>query len=527
MASVTASEGVEQPPIAAPIHPARLIPPMQRRILMTLVMFATVMQTLDSTIANVALPHMRGSLGASPESINWVLTSYIVASAIATPVTGWLSDRFSRRTLLLSAVVMFTAASFLCAISTTLPMIVAARLLQGMFGAFILPIGQSLVLDMYPQEKHAQAMTMYSLVVLTAPVMGPVLGGWLTDQFDWRWVFLINLPIGAIVAFGIYIFMPVRKVESTRFDIGGFALLFVAVGALQLMLDRGTQNDWFESTETIIECALAVGAGWAFMVHTITARAPILPALIFRDRNLSVTSIFAMIIVGLVLSASALLPPMLQALMGHDAFGAGVLVAPRGLAMCISMVTAGWLVKKMDPRILLFFGLATTAVGLRIMMHFNLDMDSRPVILSGLIQGFGFGFVSLPMNLSALATLDPKYRTQGAGLFALSRNLGGSIVIALMSALLVRQQQVSHADIAAHVNMPAIPYVGLPQAGDVPAIAMSVLNGEVTRQAAMISYTDVYTAMFWMIVISAPLVLLMRPSRPKGAEDAAVAATME
>ena len=340
-------------------------------------------------------------------------------------------------------------------------------------------------------------------------------------------MFLINLPIGIVAIAGVVMFMPRARAVASRFDAFGFALLFLALASFQLLLDRGQQNDWFESPETIVEAALAAGAAWAFAVHTLTARAPLLPIAVFRDRNLVLSSVFVLLIMGLVIASSALLPPLLQRLMGHDAYGAGLITAPRGIGMVVSMVLAGRLARMIDTRLLILAGLALTAISVRMMMGFSLEMGSGPVIVSGLIQGFGFGFVSLPLNLTAFATIDARWRTQGAGLYALCRSIGGSAAIALMTALLARQGQISHADLSAHITEQSIPLIGAGQALAVSQSAMQMVEGEIERQAAMIAYLDAFTAMFWAIIAAAPLVLLMRSPRALDAEAAAHAAAME
>jgi DHA2 family multidrug resistance protein len=496
---------------ALPVDPAR------RAILMTLVIAATVMQVLDQTIANVALPHMQGALSAAPDTISWVLTSYIVASAVATPVTGWLSDTMGRRNLLIMTVAGFTAASALCAVSVSLPMMVAARLMQGAFGAFIIPAGQALLLDINPKSRHPQAM-------------GPVLGGWLTDTFDWRWVFMINVPIGILALIGLLIFMPRVPATASRFDMSGFGMLFVAIGAFQLMLDRGQQNDWFESTETIIEAVSAATAGLAFIIHTLTSEEPLLPPTIFRDRNLVISCLFILMVVGLVMASSALIPQLLQSLMGYDAYGAGLVTMPRGVAMAASMIFGGRLAAIIDRRIIILFGMMLTAISMRMMMGASLDMSGHLIVISGIVQGFGFGCVFLPLNLMAFGTIDPRFRTQGAALYSLARSLSGSIAISLMSSLIARQMQISHSDLAGYIDSGASAMVSrMMGGGGAPGAMMTMMNGEVTRQATMIAYVDAFTVMFWFCILAAPLILFLRsaPTKPPTAEEAGHAMAME
>lgn len=489
------------------------VDPFRRTMLMITVICVTVMQVLDQTIANVALPHMQGALGAAPDTISWVLTSYIVAAAVATPVTGWLSDRLGRRALLIMTVTGFTGASALCAVSVSLPMIVAARLLQGTFGAFIIPAGQALMLDINPKSRHPQAMMVWGLAVMVAPVLGPVLGGWLTDTFDWRWVFLINLPIGAVSLAGLLVFMPRGVSRASRFDLTGFVLMLVAIGAFQLMLDRGQQNDWFQSVETLIEAGLAVSAGWAFVIHTLSDPDPLMPGALFRDRNLIVSTVFVLMVMGLIMSSSALTPQLLQSLMGYNAYGAGMVTAPRGVAMAMAMLFGGKLAQVIDRRLLILFGMMLTAISMRMMMGFAPDMSGSTVMISGVVQGFGFGFVFLPLNLMAFGTLDPRYRTQGAGLYSLSRSMSGSIAISLMATLIARQMQVSHSDLVQHVTTQSVPVIGQLAEGAIGGAAgmvTAMVNGEINRQASMIAYIDSFTVMFWLTLAAAPLVLLLK-----------------
>ncbi|MCY7397696.1 MAG: DHA2 family efflux MFS transporter permease subunit, partial [Sphingomonas bacterium] len=278
--------------------PAEHVLDPTRRMLVTIaVMLAVLIQVLDTTIANVALPHMQASLGATQESINWVLTSYIVAAAIALPISGWLADKIGRKRLLVLSVIGFTIASFLCAIAQSLTEMVAFRVIQGVTGAFLVPLAQATLFDINPREKHAQAMALFGGGIMIGPILGPVLGGWLTDSFNWRWVFLVNLPIGAIATVMLLRFLPKTELNFRKFDLFGFALLGLALGSLQLMLDRGQQLDWFESTEIWIEAGLCVAAFWMFVVHTMTAREPLFERSMLADRNFA-TGMFFMAVTG-------------------------------------------------------------------------------------------------------------------------------------------------------------------------------------------------------------------------------------
>jgi len=483
------------------------------------IMLAVLMQVLDTTIANVALPHMRASLGATQESINWVLTSYIVASAIAIPIAGWLSERIGRRRLMLMAVVGFTAASLLCAIATSLPEMVLFRILQGITGAFLVPLAQATMFDINPPEKHAQAMALFGGGIMIGPIMGPVLGGWLTDSFDWRWVFIVNLPVGVLAAVMLWRTLPDSPINRRRFDLLGFGLLAVALGALQMFLDRGESQDWFESWEIIIEAGLAIAFLWMFVIHTLTAREPIFEKGMFADRNFATGLLFMAVTGVLLLAGLALLPPLLQQLYGYSVLQSGILTAPRGVGTLISMLVAGRLVGKLDSRLLVVAGMALMAASLWMMTGFALDQPSGPVIWSGVVQGLGIGLIFVVIQSLAFATLKPALRTSAASLLNLSRNIGGSIGIAIVGSQLVRMTQVAHADIASNVTASTIPTLGpdlLARIGQQGEVALAVINAEVTRQALFIAYLDDFWLMMWVTLAAIPLVLLMKKAATGG-----------
>ncbi|GAA4015852.1 DHA2 family efflux MFS transporter permease subunit [Sphingomonas swuensis] len=493
--------------------------PTQHLLVTIAVMLAVLMQVLDTTIANVALPHMRASLGATQESINWVLTSYIVASAIAIPIAGWLAERIGRRKLMLIAVVGFTAASMLCAIATSLPEMVLFRILQGVSGAFLVPLAQATMFDINPPAKHAQAMALFGGGIMIGPIMGPVLGGWLTDSFDWRWVFIVNLPVGVLCAAMLWRTMPESETNRRPFDLLGFALIAVALGALQMFLDRGENQDWFQSWEIIIEAGLAIAFFWMFVVHTMTARAPIFEKGMFADRNFATGLLFMAVTGVLLLAGLALLPPLLQQLYGYSVLQSGMLTAPRGIGTLISMLVAGRLVGKIDGRLLVVAGLGLMAMSLWMMTGFALDQPSGPVIWSGVVQGLGIGLIFVVMQSLAFATLMPAMRTSAASLLNLSRNIGGSIGIAIVGSQLVRMTQTAHADIASNVTASTIPTMDpnlLARIGQQGDIALAVINAEVTRQALFIAYLDDFWLMMWVTLAAIPLVLLMRKASSGG-----------
>ena len=474
-------------------------------------MLGTIMQVLDTTIANVALPHMASALGAAQNEINWVLTSYIVAAAIATPLTGWMADRFGQRNLFLGAVVGFTVASALCGIATSLPEMVVFRILQGICGAMIAPLAQTVLLNINPKERIGQAMAIYGMGIMVAPIIGPTLGGWLTETLDWRWVFLVNLPVGVLCVVMLMLYMPTTEIKKRRFDFFGFGMLALGVGALQLMLDRGAENSWFSSPETWLELGLVISGLWVFIIHSMTAEQPFVNLRMFTDFNFSLASVL-MLVMGITLfSGLALLPPLLQNLMGYSVIFTGLLMAPRGLATMFSMMIVGRLSGKVDARILMLFGAFLMSYSLWDMTKFSLEMDYWPVITTGMMQGFGMGFLFVPLSTMAFATIAPKLRADATAMFSLVRNMGQGIGISLVVAVLSNMMQVNHAELAERLTatsqavatqMPSL-LTGSPQ-------ALSSVNGLVTQQSAILSYLDDFWLMMLLSIGTIPLIFLLR-----------------
>jgi DHA2 family multidrug resistance protein len=496
----------------------------ERACIMIAVILAMLMQVLDQTIANVALPPMQTSLGANRETITWVLTAYIVASAIAIPITGWLAEQVGRKRLFIWSVILFTIASLLCAVAQSLLMMVAFRLVQGVAGAFLVPLAQAVMFDINPPEKHGRAMALFGAGVMIGPILGPVLGGWLTDNFNWRWVFLINLPVGVLAALMMLRFLPATAISKRKFDLFGFFLIAIALGGMQMMLDRGEQLDWFESWEIWIECGLAIAGLWMFGVHMLTARNPIFDPQMFKDRNFS-TGLLFMVVTGVMLLAGlALLPPLLQSLLGYSVLQSGFLTAPRGIGTLVSMIVVGRLVGKIDSRLLILFGMVLMSWSLWQMSGFSLDMDQRPIIVSGIIQGFALGFIFVPLNTLAFGTLDPKFRTTAASLFNLARNIGGSVGISVVTVMLARNVQISHSDLAAHITQYSIPPISPAITQGAPPITDTVLmmaDAEINRQALMIAYIDDFWLMMIVSLVAIPLLLLLKKGRkPQPGEHA-------
>jgi DHA2 family multidrug resistance protein len=478
------------------------------------VMLATIMQALDTTIANVALPHMQGSMSATQDQISWVLTSYIVMAAIFMPLTGFLTARFGRKRIFLWSVAGFTIASMLCGAAQGLSQLILFRMLQGIFGAALVPLSQSVLLDSYPKEKHGQAMAMWGIGVMIGPILGPVLGGVLTESYSWRWVFYINMPFGLLAWYGLKRYLVETEIDhGRRFDLLGFALLSLAIGALQMMLDRGESQDWFSSLEVLIEAALAGLGAYLFIVHIFTDRRPFLEPEIFRDRNFSL-GLLAIFVIGIILlSTMALLPPFMQGLMGYPIIDIGYLLAPRGLGTMFGMFMVGRLASKGDPRHFILAGLMLTILSLWEMMHFNTDITGWIIVRNGLLQGLGLGLIFVPLSTITFATLPKHYRDEGTALFSLMRNIGSSIGISIVISELARNSQANHAAFADYINVFSLPLMQAVDAGiyDLGSSAgLMAIDGEVARQALTLAFLQDFRLMMWITICVVPLIFLLR-----------------
>jgi len=497
--------------------PVRSAPTVPHRGMITFsIMLATIMQVVDMTIVNVALPHMQGSMSATQDQIAWVLTSYIVAAAIATPLTGVLAGRFGRKRVFVTSVVGFTIASMLCGAATSLEQIVVYRVIQGLMGAALVPLSQAVLLDTYPRERHGSAMALWGMGVMVGPIIGPTLGGWLTEYYSWRWTFYINVPLGTLALLGVLAFLPETERRPGRFDYFGFALLALAIGALQLMLDRGETKDWFASREIVVEAVLSGLALYLFVVHMFTAQKPFIEPGLFKDRNF-VAGLMLMFTVGVMLLATlALLPPFLQSLLGFPVVTAGLVLAPRGMGTMVAMLVVGRLIGRVDTRGLVLFGLAATAYSLWEMTLFTADVGVAEIVYTGVVQGVGLGFIFVPLTTVAFSTLDPALRNEGTAMFSLIRNIGSSIGISLFVTLLGQRTQVSHAGLAEQVTpfRDVLRAPWLPDAWDLTTRAGTVaLDSEVTRQALMMAYLDDFRIMMIVTLLAAPLLLLVRAPR--------------
>ena len=483
------------------------------------IMLATIMQGVDNTIANVALPHIQGSLSAAQDQIAWVLTSYIVAVAIMTPLTGWLAGRLGIKYIFLISVAGFTLASALCGSAISLTQLVIYRLLQGACGAGLVPLSQSVLMQINPPERHGQAVAIWGTGVMLGPIFGPMLGGWLTEDYSWRWIFYINLPVGLVASLGILIFIrDTRHTHREAFDFFGFITLSVAVGALQMMLDRGQLKDWFHSTEIWVTAVVSAVGFYLFIVHTATAKDRSFINLdLLKSPNFMAGTVLMFFVGGILSGTLALLPTMLQALMNYPVFTTGLITAPRGIGTMVAMFLVGRLINRVDNRFLILTGFLLTVLSLWQMTGFSLQMGMGPVILSGILQGFGLGCTFVPLNTLALSNLPMHILTQGTAMRSLMRNLGGSIGISSLEALLIQNTQIVHSRLVEHLRpdnpLAQAPFLAPPFSLTTPS-GMAALNAEVTRQAAMVAYVNDYALMMIIVLLLIPLLLLVRRAHP-------------
>jgi len=501
---------------------------LRRTLVTVFAMTATIMQALDTTIANVALPYMQGSLSASLDQINWVLTSYIVAAAIMTAPVGWLADRFGRKTVFITCVAGFTAASFLCALAQNIEQMVLFRLLQGMAGAALVPLSQSVLLDAYSLEERGSAMAMWGVGVMLGPIMGPTLGAWLTDNYSWHWVFLINLPIGIATVIGMLVFMTETKLqEHMRFDWAGFLALAVGIGSLQLLLDRGEQVGWFGAGEIWAEAIVAVTGFYYFFAHSLTTPEPFVRFDMFKDRNFVSGCVF-MLVIGVVLFGTmALVTPFMQNLLGYPIQTAGFLLGSRGVGTLLTMMAAPRLMKMIESRYLILTGLLLTAATLYEMIGWSLDVTQQTIVLTSVFQGIGLGLLFVPVTSVAFNTLPGHMRNGATSITTLVRNIGSSIGISMMIANLTSKTTVMHARIVEGVT----PFNDALQMPDVAAnLGMStdagraMLDGIVTQQASMIAYLNDFKLLMILTLVMVPLVMLIGTTKkaPGAKADEAV-----
>jgi DHA2 family multidrug resistance protein len=479
-------------------------------------MFATVMNALDSTIANVALPHMMGSLSASQDQITWVLTSYIVATAIMTPLSGWLSLKIGRKPTFLVSIAAFTAASILCGMATNLPEMVLFRTLQGFAGASMMPLSQAAVLDLWSQDVMPRLMAIWSAVIMVGPILGPTLGGFITEHYSWRWVFFINVPVGALSFVLVQLFLAKDPGGKERpFDFLGFASLVLFTAAVQLVADRGPGQDWFESREIWAETIIAICSLYVFVMQTLTAKHPFFHRAVMVDRNFASGVVFIFFVAVVLFSTSALLPTFMQTLLGYSALQSGLASMYRGLGSLLAFAFVTALQRRIGGRPTIMIGMVLAFVSLMMMARFDLSMTAAPIKLSGFLQGLGIGLMINPAGVLTFATLSPEHRTEAAVFSNVTRTLGASLGIAGLQATFMRKSAAAHEALAAHIvsSDPLIRWT-LPHMFD-GAGGLERLNAEVTRQGAMIGYDAAFGGLCVFIIAMLPLLFIMRPVQSK------------
>jgi DHA2 family multidrug resistance protein len=500
------------------------------------VMFGTFMEVLDTTVVNVSLPHIAGNLSATPEEATWALTSYLVANAIVLPITGWLSNYFGRKRLLMSAVVGFTSASFLCGFAPSLAWLVVFRIVQGLTGGVLQPVSQAVMLEAFPPGQQGKAMGVWGLGIVVAPMLGPVLGGWLTDNYSWRWIFYVNIPVGivSIIMTRLFIFDPPYIRRSTgKVDTWGIGMLAVGIGSLQIVLDKGQQEDWFSSTWITWTLVLAVLMLVLFIVRELYAADPVLHLRVFKERTYA-TGVFLMSTLGFVLYGSlVLLPLFLQTVLAYPAIQAGIAMSPRGLGSFIAMPIVGMIVSKVDPRKLLTAGLLGGAASLYALGSLNLQIGYWDIFWPQFVQGLAMGFVFVPLTTITMSRIPKQELGNATSIFNLMRNLGGSVGIAAIATMLSRSTQVQYNILGAHVtafDMRTRTLLDQIRAGlmsrgldfsTATSAAYATLSGMVSRQAVMVAFVQLFRILALVFAVVIPLVFIMR--RPKPGQPAAAA----
>jgi DHA2 family multidrug resistance protein len=489
-------------------------------------MLATFMVVLDSSVANVSLPHIAGNLSATTDESTWVLTSYLVATAIMLPAAGWIARRIGRTRLLLISILIFTLASLLCGMAVNMPMLIVARILQGIGGGGMQPLAQSILLESFPPRQHGTAMAAYGVGVIVAPIIGPTLGGWITDSYSWRWIFYINLPIGILALFMVNLYVEdppyLRDKFKGAIDYLGFGLMALWLGTLQLVLDKGQESDWFATPWVCWTAAVSVLALIAFIVRELKNREPIVHLQIFADRNFSVGTLVTCLYGFVLYASTAMLPLFLQTMMGYSALQSGMSVSPRGFGAMVSMVAAGFLVRYIDARVLMAFGFALLGYSTWLLGQINLAIGMGSVIMPNVLSGLAMGFVFVPLTTMTLSRLPKQEMGNATGIYNLMRSIGGSIGIATVTTMLVRGAQAHQNYLAANAGA-GNPVAGglvrglqaqlFSQGADMVTAhqkALGALYRSVQQQAALMAYMDNFRLMAFLALLCVPLLLLFR-----------------
>ncbi len=498
------------------------------------VTLATFMEVLDTSIANVALPHIAGSLSAGQDESTWVLTSYLVSNAIVLPLSGWLSSIVGRKRFYMGCVALFTVSSFLCGFAPNLPALIIFRILQGAGGGGLQPSEQAILADTFPPAKRGMAFAVYGIAVVMAPAIGPTLGGWITDNYSWRWIFFVNIPVGilSLVLTSRLIQDPPyfrrRKLSETKIDYIGLGFVALGLGALQIVLDKGQRDDWFESNFILI-LAIVSAASLLFVIWwEWRHKDPIIDLHLFRDRTFAVSNLLMFMLGFALLGSTLLLPLFLQTLMGYTAELSGMALSPGGFVIMVCMPVVGWLLSRYDARYLLLFGLAMLSFSLFHMTDFNLQIDFRTAVLARMLQAVGLAFLFVPINTSAYAYLPREKNNAASGLMNLARNIGGSVGISFVTTMLDRRAQKHMSDLMSHLSNSNAQFQatlrGMAQQfvshGSSPADAQrqayAMIQNSVQRQATMLSYLDNFHMLGYAILAMIPMVFLMKKTRSSG-----------
>jgi len=491
------------------------------------VMLATFMVVLDSSVANVALPHIAGNLSAATDESTWVLTSYLVSNAIMLPASGWIARRIGRKRLLIASIVVFTAASLLCGMAINMPMLIVARVLQGIGGGGMQPLAQSILLESFPPIKHGLAMAVYGVGVVVAPVIGPTLGGWITDSYSWRWIFYVNLPVGMLALFMVNLFVEdppyLRRGLRGAIDYLGFGLMAVWLGTMQLVLDKGQEADWFEARWIGCVTGISAVALAGFIVREVRSREPIVQLRVLGNRNFRVGTLITGVYGFILYGVTAMLPLFLQTVLGYSALESGLTVSPRGIGSILSILIVGALANRVDGRVLLACGFAILAWSTFLLGHINLGISIGSVALPNLINGFAGGFIFVPLTTMTMSRLRKEEIGNAAGIYNLMRNIGGSIGIASVTALLVRGSQTHQNYLAGNLTASSPAAVGMLEslqrkfaAGGADGFtaqreALGALYLSMQQQAAVLAYADNFRLLGYLSLLCIPpLVFLHR-----------------
>jgi len=525
----------------------RTAPPAVREInpwaVSLTVMLATFMEVLDTSVANVALPHIAGSLSATIDESTWVLTSYLVSNAIVLPLAGWFSTLFGRKRFYMACVAVFTVSSLLCGMATSLWMLILFRILQGVGGGAMQPISQAILVESFPKEKHGMAMAVYGMGVVLAPIIGPTLGGWITDDYSWRWIFLINIPVGllSLALTAMLVFDPPylerKQLRGLRIDYAGLGMIAIGLGFLEVMLDDGQRKDWFGDGLIVASAAIACICLVAVVFWEWHAKDPVVNFRLLKNRNFALAT-FTMFLVGFTLYGSTmLLPIFLQTMLGYTALLSGLALSPGGVAVLLLMPLVGKLLShRVEPRWLLMFGLAVSALGLYIMAGFNLQIDIGTAIRSRIVQSVGIAFLFVPMNTLAFSSIPKEQANSATGLINLARNIGGSSGIAFVTTELARRSQLHQHNLISHVTqfdgrygemLQGAAHMLMTRGSSAPQAAhqaQALVYGMVQREAAMQAFIDNFWLLAAIFVVIAPVMVLMKPiaagRQPKEVEHA-------